>query len=68
MYRTGGSPQVEGLVGLRTGCLDDQSAIRNTPPMMEVYVEQRPIWRAKIEGAMQLNGKYEPVDGSVGVQ
>lgn len=58
MYRTGGSPTVQALVGLRAGVLTDDPLL-DEPPKLEVYVEKRPKWLAKIPGAMQLSGKYE---------
>ncbi|WPG98800.1 Hypothetical protein R9X50_00159600 [Acrodontium crateriforme] len=63
MFRTGGSPSVKGLVGLRAGVLDDQNTVNNSAPMMEVYVERRPKWRAEIEGAIQMNSNYEIIGG-----
>ena len=62
MYRTGGSPNVAGLVGLRTGCLDDQTMIKEAAPMVEVYVEKRPTWKPQIPGAVQLDGSYQQLD------
>lgn len=31
--------------------------------MIEVYVDSRAGWREGIKGAVQMNGKYERVDG-----
>ena len=50
------------MVGIRAGVLDDQS-ILDEPPMMEVYVERRPMWMKKIDGATQLSGTYEVLKG-----
>ena len=50
------------MVGIRAGVLDDQSTVDAEAPKMEVYVEKRPKWLRKIEGAMQLSGKYEIVE------
>lgn len=61
MFRTGGAPTVEGMIGLRAGVLDDQT-ILNVAPQMEVFVERRQKWMPPIEGAVQLNGKYEVVE------
>lgn len=61
MYRTGGSPRVQEMVGIRAGVLVDDPLL-DEAPKMEVYVEKRPKWRAKIEGAMQLSGKYEVIE------
>lgn len=63
LYRTGGSPQVEGMVGIRAGILDDQTTINEKPPQIEVYVDKRPDWVQMVEGAMQMNSKYEMLDG-----
>lgn len=63
LFRTGGAPNVAGLIGLRAGVLDDQSIINDSAPMMEVYVERRPKWRKEIEGAIQMNSKYEILGG-----
>ncbi|KAK3704852.1 hypothetical protein LTR37_013543 [Vermiconidia calcicola] len=61
LYRTGGTPNVKGMIGIRAGVLDDQS-ILDESPKIEVFVERRPKWMGKIEGAVQLNAKYEIVD------
>jgi len=45
--------------------LDDPHAIDATP-QIEVYVERRPPWVAKIVGAIQLDGKYRRVEDGVG--
>ena len=62
MYRTGGSPNVAGMVGIRAGVLDDQSILNEQPPKIEVYVERRPKWMQKVENAYQLSGKYEVLE------
>ena len=46
------------MIGIRAGVLDDQS-ILDEAPKIECFVERRPKWMEKIEGATQLNGKYE---------
>lgn len=51
------------MVGLRAGVLDDQSIVNEKPPQIEVYVERRPDWVKQVEGAVQLNAKYEVVGG-----
>jgi hypothetical protein len=51
------------MVGIRAGVLDDQSVINDKSPQIEVYVEKRPTWVQKVEGAVQLNGKYEVLEG-----
>ncbi|KPI36072.1 uncharacterized protein AB675_1648 [Cyphellophora attinorum] len=61
LYRTGGNPQVANMIGLRAGTLDDQEPLRAQAPMIEVYVDKRASWRPKLEGAMQMNGRYEAV-------
>lgn len=61
LYRTGGSPNVQDMVGIRAGVLVDDPLL-DEAPKIEVYVEKRPKWRAKIEGAMQLSGKYDVVE------
>lgn len=63
LYRTGGSPQVAGLVGLRSGCLDDQTAIRENAPTVEVYVDKRAAWKAPLQDAAWLDSKYEVLKG-----
>lgn len=50
------------MVGIRAGVLDDQSILNEEAPKIEVYVERRPKWMKKIDGAFQLNGKYEIVE------
>lgn len=62
LYRTGGAPNVENMVGVRAGVLDDQTPLNEEPPKIEVYVEKRPKWLSKVAGAVQLNGKYEIVE------
>jgi hypothetical protein len=47
------------MVGIRAGILDDQNLLNEKPPQIEVYVEKRPKWMKKVEGAVQLDGKYE---------
>ena len=49
------------MIGIRAGVLDDQSILEE-PPKMEVFVGRRPKWMKKIEGAMQMDGKYEVVE------
>lgn len=60
LYRTGGAERNSDKIGVRAGVLDDQSLLDN-PPAIEVYVEKRPPWVKQVEGAIQLNGKYEVV-------
>ncbi|KAI2610642.1 Mss4-like protein [Hypoxylon fragiforme] len=60
LYRTGGAAINHDKIGLRAGVLDDQTPL-DTPPTMEVYVEQRPPWVKRVEGAVQLSKKYEVV-------
>lgn len=50
------------LVGVRAGVLDDQSLL-DTAPQMEVYVDRRPKYMQPIEGAVQLNSKYQILGG-----
>ena len=64
LYRTGGAPNVKGMVGIRAGVLDDQTILNEKPPQIEVYVERRPKWLGKVDGALQLNGKYEVLEGN----
>ena len=64
LFRTAGAKSVEGMVGLRAGVLDDPTLL-DVPPKIEVYVERRPKWLPQIEGAVQLNAKYEVVGGEV---
>ncbi|KAH8808682.1 Mss4-like protein [Xylogone sp. PMI_703] len=66
LFRTGGSPVNANNIGLRAGVLDDQS-ILDTPPAIEVYVERRPPWIKQVEGAVQLNGKYEVLEDPNGL-
>lgn len=51
-----------GLVGLRTGCLDDQTEIRKAAPLIEVYVEKRAAWKKPLDGAIQLDGQYQQLN------
>ena len=51
------------MVGVRAGVLDDQTPLNEKPPNIEVYVERRPKWLHQVEGAIQLNGNYERVEG-----
>ncbi|KAI1780813.1 Mss4-like protein [Hypoxylon cercidicola] len=60
LYRSGGGEATRDKIGVRAGVLDDQSLL-DTPPAIEVYVEKRPPWIKQVEGAIQLNGKYEMV-------
>jgi hypothetical protein len=50
------------MVGIKAAVLDDQTPLNEKPPQIEVYVERRPKWMMKLEGATQLNGKYEVVE------
>ena len=51
------------MIGVRAGVLDDHSPLNNEAPKIEVYVERRPKWLKQVDGAIQLNGKYEMVGG-----
>lgn len=53
---------MQDMVGIRAGVLVDDPFL-DRGPQVEVYVEKRPAWRAKIEGALQMNEKYEVVEG-----
>lgn len=55
---------MQDMVGIRAGILVDDPLL-DEAPKVEVYVEKRPAWRGKIEGALQLNGKYEVVEGAM---
>ncbi|KAK3113294.1 hypothetical protein LTR53_009544 [Teratosphaeriaceae sp. CCFEE 6253] len=59
MYRTGGAMQVQGLIGLRAGVLDDQSLLNERPPKIEVYVDRRPKWIGRVPEATQLSSEHE---------
>ncbi|KAK5737124.1 hypothetical protein LTR17_006907 [Elasticomyces elasticus] len=61
LYRTGGATQVQGMIGLRAGVLDDQTLLNDNPPKIEVYVERRPKWIAPVSEATQLDSKYQIV-------
>ena len=50
------------MVGLKAAVLDDQTPLNEKAPLMEVYVERRPMWMKRVEGAVQLSGKYEVVE------
>ncbi|KAI1480718.1 hypothetical protein F4774DRAFT_408544 [Daldinia eschscholtzii] len=60
MFKTSGAAVNRERIGLRAGVLNDQSLL-DTPPRVEIYVERRPQWLKQIEGAMQLNSKFEVV-------
>ncbi|OTB13541.1 hypothetical protein K445DRAFT_24714 [Daldinia sp. EC12] len=60
MFKTSGAAVNRERIGLRAGVLNDESLL-DTPPRVEIYVERRPQWLKQIEGAMQLNSKFEVV-------
>ncbi|KAK6955886.1 hypothetical protein Daesc_003532 [Daldinia eschscholtzii] len=60
MFKTSGAAVNRERIGLRAGVLDDQNLL-DTPPSVEIYVERRPQWLKQVEGAMQLNSKFEVV-------
>ncbi|KAI0130924.1 Mss4-like protein [Daldinia grandis] len=60
LFRSGGAEMNKDKIGVRAGVLDDQSILDN-PPGLEVYVERRPPWIKQVEGAVQLNYKYDVV-------
>lgn len=51
---------MQEMVGIRAGVLVDDPLL-DAAPKIELYVERRPEWRAKVDGAMQMNAKYEVV-------
>ncbi|KAF2105010.1 hypothetical protein NA57DRAFT_71205 [Rhizodiscina lignyota] len=69
LYRSGGAPQMNGMVGIRAVVLDDPDGTvissEEGRPMLEVYVERRPVWMPKVEGVAQLNSKYELIEGTM---
>lgn len=53
----------EGIVNVKAGIIDDVDWVEeHGQPEIEVYVERRPKWLGKVEGAVQLNAKYEVVE------
>ncbi|KAI1487038.1 Mss4-like protein [Biscogniauxia mediterranea] len=60
LFRTGGAAVNKNNVGIRAGVLDDQTMV-DSPPTVEVYVEKRPPWIKAIDGAVQLNSRYERI-------
>ncbi|KAI1317825.1 Mss4-like protein [Xylariaceae sp. FL0255] len=64
LFRTGGVPINKDNIGLRAGVLDDQSLLHKAPDI-EVFAEKRPPWMAKIDGAVQLDANYEPIQGDL---
>lgn len=52
---------MQKMVGIRAGVMVDDPLL-DEAPKIEVYVEKRPKWRKRVEGAMQLNAQYEPVE------
>ena len=54
------------IVNVKAGVLDDPEWINTSgKPMLEVYVDRRIQWVPKVEGIMQLNSKYDVVEGAL---
>ena len=46
------------------GLIDELEVVDGAKVQMELYVERRPKWVSKVEGAEQRNCRYELVDGN----
>ena len=54
------------IINIKAGVIDDLNWVDNEgKPMLEVYVERRVKWLSPLDGVLQLNGKYEVIEGSV---
>lgn len=52
----------ENVVNIKAGIIDDTDWIdEHGKPEIEVYVERSPVWQIPVEGAVQLNERYEVV-------
>lgn len=67
LWRSGGT-MGEDIVNVKAGVIDDADWLSEAgKPTIEVYVERRMAWVPKLDGVLQLNGKYEVVEGEVPV-
>lgn len=54
----------EGIVNVKAGVVDDVEWLSEKgKPVLEVYVDRRMAWVPKLEGTLQLNSRYEVVEG-----
>lgn len=60
IFTSGGNERVKGLFNIRANILDQVEELK--APLMEIYVERRLPWLSKLDGAMQMNSKYEILD------
>lgn len=65
LWRSGGT-MGDDVNNVKAGVIDDPEWINEQgKPAIEVYVERRVSWVPKFEGVLQLNGKYEIVEGAI---
>ena len=54
----------EGVVNVKAGVIDDEAWLNEKgKPVLEVYVDRRLVWVPKFEGILQLNSRYEVLEG-----
>ena len=52
------------ICNVKAGVLDDPEWLSKAgKPVLEVYVDRRLDWVPKLEGVLQLNSKYEIIEG-----
>ncbi|KAJ9612870.1 hypothetical protein H2200_002811 [Cladophialophora chaetospira] len=63
LWRSGGTMGAD-IVNVKAGVLDDPQWLSESgKPVLEVYVDRRLQWVPKLEGVLQLNSKYEIIEG-----
>ncbi|KAF2094233.1 hypothetical protein NA57DRAFT_80647 [Rhizodiscina lignyota] len=64
LWRTNNMPEMKGLVMLRAPVIDQVEEIdgEKGKPTVEIYAERRPAWKAPVEGAAQMNSRWEPIE------
>jgi hypothetical protein len=56
----------DDIVNVKGGVLDSHDWVKDSgKPFLEVYVDRRIDWVPKMDGLLQLNAKYEVVEGQV---
>jgi hypothetical protein len=56
----------DDIINVKGGVLDSHDWVKDHgKPFLEVYVDRRIGWVPKMDGLLQLNAKYEVVEGVV---
>ena len=56
----------DNIFNVKAGVLDDAEWMdTHGKPHLEVYAERRMKWMPKIEGILQMNSKYEVIEGVI---